>query len=214
MMKWMATAAVSALLLVLPPAILAADMAAVTSSVEVQKWQEDEGSVAVMSNGTILVHFDYGETFVLELSDVGEYGVYWSRRAGWHIDKTRGSPRSKQGSAFEQADSYDSDPLFKLAGTVTIEVHMDGVPTMLVGVQGDGESFRHEFQLNETTNPLSPEYEGSGSVAAGETGTTCSASCSNGSGTVTCNGRQGCYAYCDTSGSPQVGCGKRASVIP
>ncbi len=40
---------------------------------------------------------------------------------------------------------------------------------------------------------------------------TCMATCSNGSGSITCPGREGCYAFCH-GGVPKVGCGRPAHV--
>jgi hypothetical protein len=66
--------------LAVPASSLAGDVEQVAPVVRAQKWMHDEGSVAVMNNGTILVHFDYGDTFILDPSrDVSDHALYWSR---------------------------------------------------------------------------------------------------------------------------------------
>jgi hypothetical protein len=176
------------------------------------------GIVDVLNNGTIIVYktqrFDPGTEDVLILppkARADKLGLIETDNATF-IGSVQGRyPGQQKVTAFEEkVDGKTPEALLSVTGNLEITflgIHPKPFLDVVITAD-DGTVFKHRRQLVKAESPLNPSFPEEEAVEGGVAlASTCSASCTNGSGSITCGGNQGCYAYCNKAGNVKIGCG-------
>lgn len=234
--KRIVVAACAALVLALGYAVarLAADPGAWSlepQGVPILQTYEGPGTVALLDNGDAVIFLgaesEPFDTMILAPEDSSDFSLVEENAEAFIRPGRR--PGSS-GTVIPFVETTEDTPMALKVWTGRLKVAVSNGETIAVEIRdANGATFSHEWVLRETGSPMFTHLVPAGAKPPGgdsvtraggdedqpQTNTvTCAATCDNGTGTTTCPGKMGCYAYCGTDGTPHVGCGKRATVDP